>query len=142
MISNRILTGLGVAAAASLAASPAFAEVSGETSYVFNTLLFLLCGFMVMFMAAGFAMLESGMVRSKSVATICVKNIALYSIAGLMFYLIGYDLMYGIDEGGFIGSFSLFWSPDDAAALAEEGASYDAGYAATSDWFFPNRSIS
>ncbi len=98
---------------------------------MFNTLSFLLCGFMVMFMAAGFAMLESGMVRSKSVATICVKNIALYSIAGLMFYLVGYDLMYGIDEGGVIGSFSLFWSPDDAAALAEEAASFDAGYAAS-----------
>jgi Amt family ammonium transporter len=136
MRNNRLLTGLGLVAVATTAASPAFAEVSAESAFVFNTLSFLLCGFMVMFMAAGFAMLESGMVRSKSVATICVKNIALYSIAGLMFYLVGYDLMYGIDEGGVIGSFSLFWSPDDAAALAEEGASFDAGYAASSDWFF------
>ena len=136
MTIKKLSLGAAVAGALAVLAGPAMAEVSGETAYVFNTLLFLMCGFMVMFMAAGFAMLESGMVRSKNVATICVKNIALYSIAGLMYYLIGYDLMYGIDEGGIIGSFSLFWSPDDAAALAEEGANFDAGYAATSDWFF------
>ena len=132
---NLTVAGLAVAAV-TLAGTPALAEVSGETAFVFNTLSFLMCGFMVMFMAAGFAMLESGMVRSKNVATICLKNIALYSIAGLMFYLVGYDLMYGIDEGGYIGSFSLFWSPDDAAALAEDAASFDAGYSASSDWFF------
>jgi Amt family ammonium transporter len=137
MTTKRLMTGSGVTAAIAVAASPALADVSGETAFVFNTLSFLLCGFMVMFMAAGFAMLESGMVRSKNVATICVKNIALYSIAGLMFYLIGYDLMYGIDEGGFIGSLSLFWSPDDAAALTESFPAEDApGYAAGSDWFF------
>jgi len=132
---NLTVAGLAVAAV-TLAGTPALADVSGETAFVFNTLSFLMCGFMVMFMAAGFAMLESGMVRSKNVATICLKNIALYSIAGLMFYLVGYDLMYGIDEGGYIGSFSLFWSPDDAAALAEDAASFDAGYSASSDWFF------
>ena len=60
-----------------------------------------------MFMAAGFAMLESGMVRSKNVATICLKNISLFSIAGLMYWLVGYNLMYGIEEGGYIGSSSL-----------------------------------
>ncbi|MEC9347543.1 MAG: ammonium transporter [Pseudomonadota bacterium] len=129
------LVGGGAALAASLVASPALAEVSEETAYVFNTLSFLMCGFLVMFMAAGFAMLESGLVRSKNVATICLKNIALYSIAGLMFWLVGYDLMYGIDEGGYIGSFSLFWSADDAAALAE-APDFSGGYAAGSDWFF------
>ncbi|PJK29042.1 ammonium transporter [Minwuia thermotolerans] len=137
-LSKRILVGGPVAAALALgAAAPAFAQVSGETAFVFNTLSFLMCGFLVMFMAAGFAMLESGMVRSKNVATICVKNISLYSIAGIMYYLIGYDLMYGIDAGGYIGSFSLFWSPDDTAALADAFPTEDApGYAATSDWFF------
>jgi ammonium transporter, Amt family len=130
-----LLAGLGAAVPLGLLASPALAEVSDESAYIFNTLSFLMCGFLVMFMAAGFAMLESGMVRSKNVATICVKNIALYSIAGLMFWLIGYDLMYGIDEGGFIGSFSLFWAADDSAALAE-AADFSGGYSASSDWFF------
>lgn len=130
-----LLAGLGAALPLGLLASPALAEVSSESAFVFNTLSFLICGFLVMFMAAGFAMLESGMVRSKNVATICVKNIALYSIAGLMFWLIGYDLMYGIDEGGYIGTFSLFWAADDSAALAE-AADFSGGYSASSDWFF------
>ena len=65
--------------------SVAMAEttVSAEVGFIFNTLLFLICGFLVMFMAAGFAMLESGMVTSKSVSVICVKNIGLFSIAGI-----------------------------------------------------------
>ena len=63
-----------------------------------------------MWMAAGFAMLESGMVRSKNTATICLKNIALYSIAGIMYYLIGYDLMY-IDVSGYIGSSACSTTP-------------------------------
>ncbi|MDF1722737.1 MAG: ammonium transporter [Minwuia sp.] len=130
-----LLAGIGAALPLGLLASPALAEVSSESAYIFNTLSFLICGFLVMFMAAGFAMLESGMVRSKNVATICVKNIALFSIAGLMFWLIGYDLMYGIDEGGYIGTFSLFWAADDAAALAAT-ADFSGGYSASSDWFF------
>ena len=56
-----------------------------------------------MWMAAGFAMLESGLVTSKSVSAICAKNIGLYSIAGVMFWLVGYNLAYGIPEGGYIG---------------------------------------
>ena len=52
--------------------------VSAEVSFIFNTFLFLVCGFLVMFMAAGFAMLESGMVTSKSVSVICAKNIGLF----------------------------------------------------------------
>ena len=72
--------------------------VSAEVGFIFNTLLFLICGFLVMFMAAGFAMLESGMVTSKSVSVICAKNIGLFSIAGIMFWLVGYNLAYGIDD--------------------------------------------
>ena len=83
--------------------------VSAEVQAIFNSLLFLMCGFMVMFMAAGFAMLESGMVTSKSVSVICAKNIGLYSIAGIMFWLFGYNLAYGIPEGGYIGTFTP-WS--------------------------------
>ena len=126
---------LGLGAAASMLASPAMAEVSAETAYVFNTFLFLVCGFLVMFMAAGFAMLESGMVRSKNVATICLKNISLFSIAGLMYWLVGYNLMYGIEEGGYIGELFSVWSADDSA-IAGEAADFSGGYASGSDWYF------
>ncbi|GAB5373552.1 MAG: ammonium transporter [Acuticoccus sp.] len=119
------------------------AQASGEAEeapaaepYVFNTLLFLIGGFLVMFMAAGFAMLEAGLVRSKNAAMQCLKNIALYSIAGLMFWLIGYNLMYdnvNVAENikglaGYLGTFSMkeIPAPDN-----------DPGdYAAASDWFF------
>ena len=100
--------------------------VSAEVSFIFNTFLFLVCGFLVMFMAAGFAMLESGMVTSKSVSVICAKNIGLFSIAGIMFWLFGYNLAYGIPEGGFIGKF-LPWS---------DSSSIETGYADGSDWYF------
>ncbi len=105
------------------------AGVPQETKFVLNTILFLVGGFLVMWMAAGFAMLESGMVRSKNVATICLKNIALFSISGLMFWLIGYNLMYGVSEGGYVGTIGWF---SHAAHEAEDIAKY----AATSDWFF------
>ena len=70
--------------------------VSAEIGFIFNTLLFLMCGFLVFFMACGFAMLESGMVTSKSVSVICAKNIGLISISAIMFWLVGYNLAYGI----------------------------------------------
>ena len=79
-----------------------------------------------MFMAAGFAMLESGMVTSKSVSVICAKNIGLFSIAGIMFWLFGYNLAYGIPEGGFIGKF-IPWS---------DGSKIETGYSDGSDWYF------
>ena len=102
------------------------ASSADETVFVFNTLFFLICGFLVMWMAAGFSMLESGMVRSKNVSTICLKNVGLYSISGIMFYVVGYNLAYGIPEGGYIGNFTGFTPADDI----------DNGYAAHSDWFF------
>lgn len=113
---------------------PAFAEEAlvTETQYIMNSFLFLFCGCLVMFMAAGFAMLEAGMVRNKSVATIMLKNIALYATASLMFYLVGYNLMYMNVDGGYIGSLAI-WKADDAAALAGD---FSAGYASTADWFF------
>ncbi len=100
--------------------------VSAEVGFVFNTFLFLVCGFLVMFMAAGFAMLEAGSVTSKSVSVICAKNIGLFSIAGMMFWLVGYNLAYGITEGGYIGKF-LPWS--DASKI-------ETGYSDASDWYF------
>ena len=126
---------LSLGAVLALMASPAAAEVTPETAYVFNTFLFLVCGFLVMFMAAGFAMLESGMVRSKNVATILFKNISLFSIAGLMYWLVGYNLMYGIEEGGYIGELFSVWSADDSA-IAGETPNFEGGYSAGSDWFF------
>ena len=100
--------------------------VSAEVGFIFNTFLFLVCGFLVMFMAAGFAMLESGIVTSKSVSVICAKNIGLFSIAGIMFWLFGYNLAYGIPEGGFIGNF-VPWS---------DGSKLETGYSDGSDWYF------
>jgi Amt family ammonium transporter len=89
-------------------------------------LLFLICGFLVFFMAAGFAMLESGMVTSKSVSVICAKNIGLISISGIMFWMVGYNLAYGIPEGGYIGNF-IPWS---------DSSSVETGYSDGSDWYF------
>ncbi len=108
--------------------SVAYAEttVSAEVGFIFNTFLFLVCGFLVMFMAAGFSMLESGMVTSKSVSVICAKNIGLFSIAGIMFWMFGYNVAYGIAEGGYIGKF-IPWS--DSSKL-------ETGYADSSDWYF------
>ena len=100
--------------------------VSAEVGFIFNTFLFLVCGFLVMFMAAGCAMLESGMVTSKSVSVICAKNIGLFSIAGIMFWLFGFNLAYGIPEGGFIGKF-IPWS---------DGSKVETGYSDGSDWYF------
>lgn len=98
-----------------------------NTNYIFGTLLFLLGGFLVMWMAAGFAMLEAGMVRSKNVSMQCLKNISLYAVAGIMFWLVGYQLMYGIAEGGFLGTPGpmRFGLPDP-----------ETGYSDASDWFF------
>ncbi|MEJ8574937.1 ammonium transporter [Microbaculum marinum] len=102
--------------------------VPAESVYVFNTLLFLVTGFLVMFMAAGFAMLEAGMVRTKNVSMQCLKNIALYSVATIMFWIVGYNLMYDGVDGGFLGSFTPKMMPAPDA---------DAGdYAAASDFFF------
>ena len=103
-----------------------------EMTFILNTFSFLVMGILVMWMAAGFGMLEAGLVRSKNVATICLKNISLFGIAGILFYLCGYNLMYAGVDGGYIGSFGL-WAADDAAALAGD---YSAGYSASSDWFF------
>ncbi|MEM1364809.1 MAG: ammonium transporter [Pseudomonadota bacterium] len=104
--------------------------VTPEVAYIFNTLLFLIGGFLVMFMAAGFAMLEAGLVRSKNVSMQCLKNIGLYSIAGIMYWAVGYSLMYTGVDGGYMGSFGLYgWE-------AAGGDALDTGYSTPSDWFF------
>jgi Amt family ammonium transporter len=122
----KMLTGFSLGLLIFSAPAQAATTVSAEVGFIFNTFLFLVCGFLVMFMAAGFAMLESGMVTSKSVSVICAKNIGLFSIAGIMFWLVGYNLAYGIPEGGYIGKF-IPWS--DSSKL-------ETGYSAGSDWYF------
>ena len=134
-----------LAAVVVLLAVPASAAVEGETQFVFNTFSFLIWGALVMWMCAGFTMLESGSVRTKNASVICLKNIGLYSIAGLMYFFIGYNLMY-VDVGSWIGSLEFFYGPsaeeitlltgDDAAKAAAHGAVVDSGYSKMSDWFF------
>jgi Amt family ammonium transporter len=117
-----------------LSVSPALAEgaekatMTMDAKYVFNTLLFLIGGFLVMWMAAGFAMLEAGLVRSKNVSMQCTKNIALFAIAGLMFWITGYNLMYEGVDGGFMGSFGPKLIPNPGKDMGD--------YSASSDWFF------
>jgi len=127
MLKKLLLSAIGISFLTYSMTEPANAAAE-DTVYVFNTLLFLIGGFLVMWMAAGFAMLEAGMVRSKSVAMQCTKNIALYAIAGIVFWLIGYNLMYDGVDGGFFGSFTAFSVPDPSADTGD--------YSAASDWFF------
>ena len=127
MLKKLLLSAIGISFLTYSMTEPANAAAE-DTVYVFNTLLFLIGGFLVMWMAAGFAMLEAGMVRSKSVAMQCTKNIALYAIAGIVFWLVGYNLMYDGVDGGFFGSFTAFSVPDPSADTGD--------YSAASDWFF------
>ncbi|MEZ5525131.1 MAG: ammonium transporter [Pseudomonadales bacterium] len=112
-----------------------------ELQYALDTFYFLVCGALVMWMAAGFAMLEAGLVRSKNTAEILTKNVALYSISCIMFLVCGYAIMYGGDL--FISGIALDGAPDaqslTAAVLAESakaGFDGDAVYSDASDFFF------
>ena len=109
-----------------LLSSYAKAGVDAEVAYIFNTFSFLVCGFLVMWMAAGFLFLESGLVTTRSVSTIAAKNIGKFAIVSIVFYLFGYNLGYDIPEGGYIGSFSI-WT---------DNTSLETGYSDASDWFF------
>ena len=106
-----ILAVTAVGAAAVFLGRPAIAAaggVEGETEFVLNTFAFLIWGALVMWMCAGFTMLESGSVRTKNASMICLKNIGLYSIAGLAYFVIGYNLMYVDVVGDFILWFGWF----------------------------------
>ena len=100
-------------------------EVTAELSYALNTFYFLVCGALVMWMAAGFAMLEAGLVRSKNTTEILTKNIVLFAIACTMYMVIGYDIMYG-------GGIFLDGLMEDGVTGAEEPA----GYAPSADFYF------
>ena len=132
---------LAVIGCLALVPTIAQAAVGEETMFVFNTFSFLVWGALVMWMCAGFTMLESGSVRTKNASMICLKNIGLYSIAGLAYYFIGYNLMY-VDVGKLIGSFKLLYGPsaaDLALVAGKEGAGAAAiakGHSTMSDWFF------
>ncbi|ADG94535.1 putative ammonium transporter, marine subtype [Arcobacter nitrofigilis DSM 7299] len=100
-------------------------ENFADVKYVLDGFLFIIMGVLVMWMAAGFAMLESGLTRSKNNATVLTKNLALFAISCMMYYFVGYNLMYG-DGGSIMGSFSTI-SMKTAA---------DAAYPAAADFFF------
>ncbi len=142
-----ILAATGIASALVFMARPVVAHAAGvdqESAFVFNTFAFLIWGVLVMWMCAGFTMLESGSVRTKNASMICLKNIGLYSIAGLAYFFIGYNLMYGEILGGVIGTPGFMYLPSGdelnlldgqegaLAAVLEDGA----GYSVMSDWFF------
>jgi len=121
-------------------ASPAFAQTVPEHGiFILNSLLFLIGGFLVMFMACGFCMLEAGLVRAKNTTTQLTKNIALFSIAAIGYYLVGYNLMYPLGdwaiEGYFSGLFPALAVMEPVGVAAD--AVDDLSYAATaSDYFF------
>ncbi|MFT5332333.1 MAG: Amt family ammonium transporter, partial [Halioglobus sp.] len=99
-----------------------------QLQYALDTFYFLICGALVMWMAAGFSMLEAGLVRSKNTTEILTKNVALYAIASIMYMICGYSIMYGG------GEFTMFLNgiTGDGVAGAEEAASY----APSADFFF------
>ena len=110
--------------------------LSTEVGFIFNTFMFLVAGFLVFWMAAGFAMLEAGLVRSKNVTMQLTKNIALFAIAAIAYYVVGYNLMYpgdGWSMEGILGAFSM--ASLEPVGLA--GAEPDLTYASVgSDFFF------
>ncbi len=109
-------------------------ELTLELQYAVNTLWFVLAGALVMWMAAGFSMLEAGLVRSKNTTEILTKNVALYSIACIMYLLVGYNLMYGESNGLFGGGFLLsgIAGEDGVSMYGDDGPTH----AMHADFFF------
>ena len=137
-------TGLALLTIGFFLARPRIAHAQGldqETQFILNTFMFLVWGALIMWMCAGFTMLESGAVRTKNASMICLKNIGIYSIAGLAYFFIGYNLMY-VDVVDVIGSFKFMYGPTaDEVALVGGQAEAAArvvqnGYSTMSDWFF------
>ncbi|WP_118137514.1 ammonium transporter [Oceanicella sp. SM1341] len=145
---NTISKYLGLAAGVALFALPAFGQdapaeaaealppVPGEIGYIFTTFMFLVTGFLVMWMACGFAMLEAGLVRSKNVTMQLTKNIVLFALAAIMYYLVGYNLMYPGD-GWTIPNYLGAFSSTVLEPVGLEGTETDLTYASVgSDFFF------
>ncbi|WIX03326.1 ammonium transporter [Pseudomonas sp. AR5] len=104
--------------------------------YGLDTFYFVICGALVMWMAAGFAMLESGLVRAKNTAEILTKNIVLYAVASIMYLLIGYYIMYSSPEGGILPSLGLLIGDEHAVDLVAAGGEDAPHYSARADFFF------
>ena len=124
----------------SVLSTPALAQTVPEHGvFILNSLLFLVGGFLVMFMACGFCMLEAGLVRAKNTTTQLTKNIALFSIAAVGYYLVGYNLMYPLGDWAVDGVLSNLFpaiAVMEAVGVSAETAD-DIGYASTaSDYFF------
>jgi len=107
-----------------------------QLSYALDTFYFLLSGALVMWMAAGFTMLESGMVRSKNTVEILVKNIGLYSIACIMYLLVGYNIMYGDSASSIIPSLGFLVAGDNSVEAVIAGGDDAPYYSNISDFFF------
>ncbi|MGC9420468.1 MAG: ammonium transporter, partial [Rhodovulum sp.] len=107
-----------------------------EIGYIFTTFMFLVTGFLVFWMAAGFTMLEAGLVRQKNTAMQLMKNMGLFSIAAIMYYLIGYNLMYPGDGWTITNVLGAFgWTSLEPVGLADTET--DLTYASVgSDFFF------
>jgi Amt family ammonium transporter len=116
------------------------ATVSGDLAqlaYALDTFYFLLSGALVMWMAAGFAMLEAGLVRAKNTTEILTKNVLLYAIASVMYLAIGYNLMYINDSwSGVIPDFGFLIGDENAAEAVVAGGDDAPYYSARSDFFF------
>ncbi|MCQ4326177.1 ammonium transporter [Stutzerimonas stutzeri] len=104
--------------------------------YGLDTFYFLICGALVMWMAAGFAMLESGLVRAKNTAEILTKNIVLYAVASIMYLLIGYYIMYSSPEGGILPSLGFLIGDENAVDVVAAGGEDAPYYSSRSDFFF------
>ncbi|BDD87470.1 ammonium transporter [Desulfofustis limnaeus] len=106
-----------------------------ELAYALDTFYFLMSGALVMWMGAGFAMLEAGLVRSKNTVEILTKNVALYSIACIMYLIVGYNIMYGGGPNGVIPGLSFFLGADHTVdeVLTSGGETY---YSSMADFFF------
>ncbi|MEL7346967.1 MAG: ammonium transporter [Pseudomonadota bacterium] len=131
------LAGMSVLAATPVLAQEAAVDVPGHSVFVFNTLLFLIGGFLVMFMAAGFCMLEAGLVRSKNVAMQCTKNVGLFSLAAIAYFIVGFNLMYPGDGWLMLGVIGNPIPTELEAVGVAADAVGDITYASVgSDFFF------
>lgn len=104
--------------------------------YGLDTLYFLICGALVMWMAAGFSMLEAGLVRAKNTAEILTKNIVLYAVASIMYLLIGYYIMYSSPDGGILPSLGFLIGDENAVDVVAAGGEDAPYYSTRADFFF------